>query len=221
MIPKLIHHIWLGTRQLNDHARFCIDSWKALHPSWEFMMWSDSNLPPLLNQTIFDGTIVSAQRADLLRYELMLQCGGLYVDVDFECLKPIDALLHGNCFVYGDELPGRPAIGLLASPPGHSFAKYCVTKVSAGWPWAGNIVRETGPVFFKRTILQYLAVHHITPIFDPERGRHMGNVLASEGKHPLLALYPWVIYPYYMGGVWHQGRHPDAYAVHHWHGSWH
>ena len=36
-----------------------------------------------------------AERADVLRYEILRRHGGVYVDVDVECLRPLDDLLTG------------------------------------------------------------------------------------------------------------------------------
>lgn len=38
------------------------------------------------------------EKSDVLRYEILQQFGGIYVDCDFECLKSFDSLLSCNFF---------------------------------------------------------------------------------------------------------------------------
>lgn len=70
--------------------------------------------------------------ADMARYALLHQVGGLYVDADFECLQPFDELHRGrNLFLSSEPLvhavlleKSRSAAlcnALMASAPGHPF----------------------------------------------------------------------------------------------------
>ena len=77
-----------------------------------------------------------AEQSDILRYEILYRYGGLYVDVDFKCLKPHDSLLNHCDFYVGLEakLPKNkhPAIGnaIIASVPGHPIFKECLEGIS-------------------------------------------------------------------------------------------
>lgn len=65
-------------------------TWPEKHPSWEYKIWTDENLPEIRNRALFDAFrgIYHAQ-ADVLRYEILFQFGGVYADADSECLQPI------------------------------------------------------------------------------------------------------------------------------------
>ncbi len=222
-VPRIFHRIWVGPKPLPDAAAAFAASWERCHPGWEFRLWTDANLPPLQNARLYEQTRILAQKADVLRYELLLRFGGVYADVDFECLRCMGPLLDGVGYLYGDQTPGNPNIALLASAPGHPFARLCVERLPERWPWRkGQILEETGPEFFRRTILDYIGDRRLHPFTDPRSGRVAGNRLDPQRKDrpPLWALHPWVIYPYYMGESWRPALHPDAYAVHHWQKTW-
>jgi len=71
-------------------------TWREKHPSWEYKLWTEKEAYALgmrnaLLFTAFD-KVFHAQ-ADVLRYEILHKYGGVYVDADSECLRPIDDVL--------------------------------------------------------------------------------------------------------------------------------
>ena len=85
MPPKVIHQIWFGP---NRPVRL-MDTWKAKHPDWEYKLWT---VPPTGYPLSFSGL------SDVLRYQILYEYGGVYIDADSECLKPIDDLLDCEAF---------------------------------------------------------------------------------------------------------------------------
>jgi FkbM family methyltransferase len=196
-------------------------TWLRLHPDWEMRLWTDANLPKLHNAGIYSSTQNLAQRADILRYEILLQFGGVYIDVDFECLKNIEQLVADVTYFYGDQLPATPNISIIGCVPHHPFSQMCVARVSQKWPWSGDILNETGPAFYRRIILDYLGNHMLSPVADPLTRLKAGNHLVPDNQSPSLTAYlEWVFYPYYMGESWRPEKCPYAYAVHHWERNW-
>ncbi len=51
----------------------------------------------------YDSYPTNIQRVDSFRYFLLKKIGGVYVDMDFECLENIEALLRGYSCVIGKE----------------------------------------------------------------------------------------------------------------------
>jgi mannosyltransferase OCH1-like enzyme len=94
-IPKLIHQIWIGDDKPLPmwHSRF-LESWKTNHPQWTYKLWTNSDVFPLRNQHAFDVAPNVGSKSDILRYEILYRYGGLYADIDFESLKPLDPLLE-------------------------------------------------------------------------------------------------------------------------------
>src|SRR5918912_1772904 len=102
-------------------CRDWIAGWLAAHPGWDHRIWSDGNRPALANEAAFRAAEVPAQRADILRYEVVLRHGGVYLDADFECLRNVEELLDGVTAFAGEEEPGQLASGVFGAVPGHPW----------------------------------------------------------------------------------------------------
>ena len=101
-LTKIIHQIWLGPEEMPDEFKAWAEGWKEQHPDWRYLLWTDKMAErfPLYRKLapLCDGW---ATKCDLLRLIVTYLHGGLYVDVDFECLKPMDELLEGHDYVLG------------------------------------------------------------------------------------------------------------------------
>ncbi len=106
-IPKIIHQIWLGPKRPPGFFLKFRESWQKLHPDWEYRLWTDAELATLdfEMRDLFDASENYGEKSDILRCELLLKYGGVYVDTDFECLKSIDELLYKYDFFAGIEPP--------------------------------------------------------------------------------------------------------------------
>jgi len=90
MIPKIIHQIWIGDQ--NKRPQKYIDSWKTKNPNWEHILWTEKNIPELINEAQYKAINEFPGKADILRYELLYFYGGIFIDADSECIKPLDDL---------------------------------------------------------------------------------------------------------------------------------
>ena len=115
-IPLIFHRIWLGG-PMPEEFRAYGESWLKQHPGATMQLWGDDNLPPMRNRDFFDAAPTYASKSDILRYELLWQFGGVYLDTDFECVQSIEGLLVGVEDFAADEflMRARLAIGLLGS----------------------------------------------------------------------------------------------------------
>jgi hypothetical protein len=173
--------------------------WRRLHPDWEYRLWGGGDLPPLRNQDLYDRAaelcpgLDGQLRSDIVRYELLYQHGGVWVDTDFECIKPIDGLLTGvDCFAawVTDQWLNNAIMG---SVPGHPF----IGRLIDGLPdslaaFAGEAPRVvSGPQYLTR---QWRKDHGGLTVFAKD-----------------------LFYPY----LWSEldrgaERFAAAYGVHHW-----
>lgn len=200
-IPRNFHRIWLGPKPLPAEFAAFGESWRRLHPDWEMRLWTDANLPPLANQALFDSAPSFAAKADILRYELLLRFGGVYVDTDFECLKNIEPLLDGvECFVAQQK-------DLDAD-----FGKFCYVNNALMGAVPGH------PLF--RDLVESLPQHMASlPPDIPASyltGPHFLTTLLQ--AHPEVKIFSSkFFYPYTATERWRRHeKFPDAYAVHHW-----
>ena len=108
-IPKQFHFIWIGTKMPEEYVIF-YENWKTLHPTFKFTLWSETEIlqeKELVEelkkiQSVYekpDGSVLPIERitfavfTDIIRYYLLFKYGGIYVDMDADCIKPIDELL--------------------------------------------------------------------------------------------------------------------------------
>jgi len=154
MIPKIIHQVWLS-KPMPDHVRAWIDGWRAMHGDWEHHLWTERNLPVLVNQAWFDATDIPAQKADIARYEIVHRHGGLYVDADYECLGRVDDLIDGrdHLLIEGSE-PHLLHNGFFAALPGSPLLARAIELIPDRIRKRPGVVGQTGPGLFAEAARQ-------------------------------------------------------------------
>jgi mannosyltransferase OCH1-like enzyme len=70
-----------------------LHSWQALHPGWQVRVWRDAEVERLTSFPAVQMCSDPKQKADIARYEILWLHGGVYLDLDFEAIQPLDALL--------------------------------------------------------------------------------------------------------------------------------
>lgn len=137
MIPKLIHFIWVGDE--TKCPTNCMDTWRAFHPDWDFQLWGNAELNglPWVNRrhmTEMYGKELNGV-ADMMRWEILHANGGIVVDADSICLRPLDDhLLECEAFAcWENEIvrPGLIAAGYFGCEAGNPFVKQIIQDISA------------------------------------------------------------------------------------------
>ncbi|MBA6438272.1 glycosyltransferase [Streptomyces sp. GMR22] len=219
VIPRIIHQTWKDADVPAAWRRWA-ESWRRHHPGWEYRLWTDADNRAFLAARypwflpVYDGYPEPIMRADAVRYFLLDHFGGVYADLDFEALRPLDGLLEGRELVLGLEpeehtrllcarragLPRVVGNAFLASRPGHPFWAH-VHRELVGAHTAPSPLDATGPFFLTRVL-------DGTPYDDTI------TVLGPEVLYPKPSPYATEV----LGP-----RTVDlerAHAVHHWSGSW-
>jgi mannosyltransferase OCH1-like enzyme len=84
-IPKIIHQIWIGPNKCPD---VWLDTWRndyvKKYPDWEYILWIDEDIDKLnmINRDLYNMETSYAGKADIARYEILYQYGGVYIDAD-------------------------------------------------------------------------------------------------------------------------------------------
>lgn len=144
-IPKIIHQIYDCPSSVPDTLYQVSDSWRKEHPTWKYCLWDHEAIQKFLSDNcskfipIYKSFPYNKQRWELLRYLILYHIGGLYVDMDYECLQPMDSLLKARLCCLGLE-PAEHAkrfgkqrlIGnaMLAAVPRHPFFERIIEKIS-------------------------------------------------------------------------------------------
>jgi mannosyltransferase OCH1-like enzyme len=196
-------------------------------PGWEYHLWTDdmnrefvkTHYSDFLGK--YDAYPNKIQRADAIRYLLLQTYGGLYVDLDFECIdSEFIMLLEDADFVAGKEPYVHSARygmeyiicnALMGSVPNHPFLKHIIQRMMThprGWDvrHGGDILSSTGPFLLTDAYKEY------------------------QQKDALKIIEPELIYPIRVGEVQlifsnnvpadMEQRINGAYAIHYFSGTW-
>ncbi len=212
-IPKKLHQIWIGG-PLPKKFQGLIETWKKKHPDWEYKLWTDQDLENFkftMCRKAFNQVASIGAKADILRYEILYQFGGVYVDIDFECIRPLDVLVNAHSFFtsLGDQTYiANSVIGVI---PGHPAIKDLLDKLKGikanqlNNPWY-----QTGPFLLTRSLCRSLKKSPKNYMIYPTRY-----------FHPLPNSYRFD----YRKGVLLDSQIrsfciPETFAIHYWAESW-
>lgn len=208
-IPKIIHQIWIGEKVPEKFKAFQ-ETWQRHHPDWTYHLWTQNDIASFdfYNKDLIQESRNPGEISDIMRYEILYRIGGVYIDMDFECLCSLDELNHLYDFYIGiqplDSALVQLGIGLIGSIPGHPILKHAIETMKENWHLAENRndpPQKTGPIFFTRSF------------FDQ----------AGKGKEIDVALPAHYFYPLGCNEVdfyyddWQQN---GSFGVHHWASSW-
>lgn len=196
LIPKVFHRIWVGGGPMPDEFIYYGETWKKNHPDWEMKLWTKDNMIPLKNQESYDKAEKLAQKADIARYEILYNFGGVYIDCDFECFKNIEPLLNNVSAFAAWEDSNVVCISILGCNAGNLFFKELVDGTAEAIKRNNNlpINYQVGPMYFTEKV----------------KGRNDVVIFGSELFYPYL----------YTEKYRKEEKFPNAYAAHHWSGSW-
>ena len=156
MIPRVFHQIWLGPDPFPSAFARYQDSWLRHHPDWTLRFWTDDNPPEGVPwPEVMDAERSPAERSDLLRLFLLERFGGVYVDTDMECLRPIDDLLEGVEVFAGELKPGgRLNNAILGAVQGHPVLRRAVATARVqGDPDGGRFDKTASGSLFVDALL--------------------------------------------------------------------
>lgn len=207
IIPKIIHQIWIGSPTPPEAFKEYMASWKKYHPDWDYILWDDEKVKelfPLYNQNYYDEAEGMGVKSDLLKWEIVYRFGGVYADVDFECLRPLDELSYLYDFYTAyqpfDAFFVQLGAALFAGYPGHPILKHTIETIKDDWHEKGA-PKKSGPVHFSKSFI------------------------ATAGKNGSKDIAFPAFYFYPQGSTQRELKYNEwldggAYAIHHWAKSW-
>jgi hypothetical protein len=227
-IPKIIHQIYENP-DIPEYLTKIAETWKQHHPEWEYRFWDRPAIEWFLESVcpeyipLYKAFPFDVQRWDAIRYLILYYQGGLYADMDYECLEPLDTLLCGSSCCMGLEPPANavrynmPYIvgnALMASVPGHPYFKRIIEDVFAesnisvpeNKNRAFHIIETTGPFMTTR-------------IYDAYPSKEEVTLLPAELIAPLtLAEVQQILGGHETEDM--EAKIEKAFAVHYFWGSW-
>ena len=222
MIPRIIHQTW-KTDRIPRRYRSFVDSWRANHPGWEWKLWTDkdnlqfvsANYPSLIN--LYTSFPQHIQRVDFIRYLILSKYGGVYVDLDLECIRNIEGLFNDHACILSLEhadhaqqhgVPFVVSNALMASTPGHQFFGKVISEVVAYKPQPLKpdlmVLESTGPLMLTR-LLRELPEHESVHVLDSIHFFSLSLSAADQARgYDLRPLLP-LLSPEIYGIHWHDG----------------
>lgn len=196
MVIKKIHQIWVGPNPLPTKSVEFIRNIKQLHPDYEYRLWTDIDITPanFTNIQYINSTKIYAQKADIMRYEILNKHGGVYLDVDFQILKCLTPLLTHDLVVCNEDKNVDKYItnAFIYSVPG--ILKGCVDNIKTCNLDTPKVNVVTGPWYLRKNIS--LEAARVLP--------------------------PIVMYPthYKQRGYIPPSFSEETYGMHHWDKKW-
>jgi mannosyltransferase OCH1-like enzyme len=154
VIPRILHQIWVGPDPLPEEFAAYRETWRAHHGAWEMRLWEEGTLPSDLRwPEAYERARTPAERADLIRLELLWRFGGVYLDVDFECCRPIDDLLEGvELFAASLKPGGRTNNAMIGAIPAHPLLGRALDRARIQEPGEPFDKTASGSLFFDSII---------------------------------------------------------------------
>ena len=213
MIPRIIHQT-AKTAKIPEEWRGFQQTVRALHPSWEYKLWTDDanldlvsrNAPRWLD--LYKTLPRNIMRADMIRYIILHLEGGLYLDLDYEVFRPFD-LLDKKIVLPSESSPGEEVIlgnCILASEPDHPFWKHALTEMEKGFAGLGrkpleeDVIWLTGPGLLTRTYQKY--GREDQSICLPPRNSFHPKTPRNQEEYDAVRSIPGVYGVHHCAGTW-------------------
>jgi len=174
-IPRIIHQIYEDPAGPPTNLLAIAETWKENHPDWEYWFWNRQRINDFLESACPDfleyyrAYPFNVQRWDAIRYLILYHIGGMYADLDYESIQPLDVLLTDSTCCMGMEpvlhknadnlLPVGNA--LMASMPKHPYMAAIINdlktnfSINYGKGDTVQIIATTGPLMVARVYDQF------------------------------------------------------------------
>lgn len=158
-IPKILHQIWLGGEMPELEKQLTKKVQETLTADWKYILWTDNDIYKLKvfkNINEYLSTPNFGQRSDILRYAILNEYGGVYIDTDFLLINQFDDLLDLDFFC-GAAYDSTPTVfnGLIGCTPNHPIINATlVHDRTIVYDDAMKLMDATGPFFLERKIFE-------------------------------------------------------------------
>jgi inositol phosphorylceramide mannosyltransferase catalytic subunit len=190
-IPRIFHQVWPGRDPIPEKYQRFAKGWREKHLGWDYRLWTPDNIAELECSRYLDEIRGFSCKSNVVRLEVVHTHGGVYADLDFECLKNFEPLLEEVTAFAGYEDPGMVCNALFGAVPSHPWIAAQLQRVVPELlhrppPWGPTVMTEEAARFKDVTIF------------------------------PCRYFYP---YSWWQRAL-PSGMFPDTYAVHHWDSRW-
>jgi mannosyltransferase OCH1-like enzyme len=207
-VPKRIFQTWKSKTDLPRNYAYWRGTFLDKNPGYHFDLWDDADNRAFIARhfpwflRIYDSYPAEIYRADMVRYFYLYMYGGLYADLDTQCLKPLDAVLARRGVVLG-RMGTNPHFdhsvpnAIMASSPREGFWLYVIGKAMVAAQTPDRPEEATGPVLLKGALDAYrrgypppasiidLLMRMLPPDLAPKRGLSAIHILPPAEWYPV------------------------------------
>ena len=191
-IPKIIHQIYFDAVGPPKHLINISETWKNNHLDWEYRFWNGKMIERFMESEftdfipLFRSFPFDVQRWDFVSYLLLYRFGGLYVDMDYESIEPLDSLLWDTSCCFGMEplthtirnnKPYTIGNAMMASVPNHDFFAHIIRDIST-CKWQVHKYKET-------QVMESTGSFMLNRVFDAYENKEDITLLPAELVAPL------------------------------------
>ncbi len=231
--PRLIFQTW-KTKTLPDKFATWSATWKKYHPHYKHVLWTDEENRNFVKEhyphflSIYDNYDRNIMRVDAVRYFFLHHHGGIYADLDFESLKPLDPLLmeHKDADVIlgsmnttesdqGHSIPNA----IMISKPKADFWLYVIQEMEArASDDDPRIEAKTGPILLKHCVNTYKGPSQVKVLSNSHFYPVSWSI--SEGPLPRQDRLDVVDNNNLRSHETIQKMFPESYAITYWTATW-
>lgn len=194
-IPKIIHLLYFGETEFYNYHFRCIKSVITNMPNHKIFiynskepvnnpLWSEIKqypqieIKPIQVPEYFDGFKLTCfqYKADVVRLEVLYECGGIYLDLDMLIIKNFEELFESNKdFYISKECSDHNGLinAFIACKPKNEFIKIWLDNFKSGlrmnnWAYhirdTNRLLLEKNPHFKIKYNIEIVDYHHFFPI---------------------------------------------------------
>ena len=170
--PRILFQTWKSKTSIPTNMAYWSSTCISKNPNFTHILWDDADNLKFVQQMFpwfletYTGYDVEIKRADAIRYMFLYTYGGIYIDMDFECLQPFDKLLEqysrydillGSIATDGDHWKSKNSIpnAIMFSKPGHPFWLEVLKLLQRySKDSSKGVEDQTGPVVLKEAYLK-------------------------------------------------------------------
>jgi mannosyltransferase OCH1-like enzyme len=229
-IPKIIFQTW-KTHDLPKQFEYWSSTWKKYNPDYKYILWDDKENRDFVAThfdwflPVFDSYDAGIKRADAIRYMFLYHHGGIYADLDFECLRPFDELLEkykSYDIILGSmesdlsswHLSNNIPNAIMISKPGCTFWLKLLKELERRSKIPGRPEVQTGPIVLKDVYRHPLNWGYSIKVLPPADLYPISWVTDEEERKEALKSEPLSLTQKM------KAKYPDSYAVTYWAHSW-
>ena len=198
-IPKILHQIWIGPKEAPTNL---MKTWKDKHPDFEYILWNEQEIRNRLTLRCHEKINMISEingKADIIRWEILYQYGGYFVDADSICIEPFDDFFEGKTAfaTYENEnvRAGLIATGTMGFIPKHPLCSDIIEWILSNE--SDKLINETRAWF--------------------SVGPALLTKMLETGKYPDVSIYPsYCFLPIHFTGSSAYEGHKKVYGYQEW-----